>query len=297
MSQSNLSRLYVSENSDLSSGMLVSVKGTSLAGAQQFVSDSGLRGKREHSPCRRRLVSDKSAGAITGNFSYGEIDFFLKQTFGTASSPWKLEDTQETFYALVDKVAALYKYQLYVDSLEISGSELGYINWAVNCVGGIESEYGSAFPSSPAMPECGNAYVMPDMTFTYDGTEYKLRSFKLTISNSIDPNLHENALTPTLFESQDFTVMLEAQAAFRSDTKALYRAAVAGAAASLKLDDGEYSYNFAFANLHISGDAPTVPERGGRIEMPIKMEASRSANLTNNNSDRAILVTKTDENP
>jgi hypothetical protein len=191
----------------------------------------------------------------------------------------------------LDKVAAIYQYnKLRINSLEISGQESQYLNWNVACVGELEEVFGSTYPATP-VPECGTAFVLADCALNYASTAYKIQSFSLSIDNALDPNQYENSLTPTRFESQDLIVQLSVQTAFRSDTLALYDAALAGGEASLVISDGTTSYSFNFGNLKWMSGGPTVPGRG-RINQALTFEAMRKLNTTTNTTDNQIHVVK-----
>jgi hypothetical protein len=113
----------------------------------------------------------------------------------------------------------------------------------------------------------------------------------LAIDNALDQNQYENSLTPTRFETQDLGVQLTVQTAFRSDTLALYDAALAGAEASLVVSDGTVSYSFNFGNIKYMAGGPTVPGRG-RINQSLTFEAARKANTTSNLADNQLHIVK-----
>lgn len=293
MSQATASRLIVSDSTTWASGIGVAFNECSLVGQRTNVTHMGHRGTRQRASCRTRTVTDKSGGNIVGNFGVQEIDWFFSRGIGhSGGTPFLPGETINEWYALVDKVAAIYSYKkLRINSLEISGQESQYLNWNVACVGEEEEVYGSTYPTTP-VPECGTAFVLSDCTFTYNSTAYKMRSFRLSIDNAIDQNQYENSLTPTRFEAQDLIVQLSLDCAFRSDTLALYDAAVAGQTASLAITDGTTTYTIHFGNLKYMSGGPTVPGRG-RIAMPLQFEAFRKTNTTTNADDNQIRVVKT----
>jgi hypothetical protein len=292
MSQATASRLIVSDSTTWASGIGVAFNECSLVGQRTVGIHQGHRGTRQRASCRARTLTDKSGGNISGNFGVQEIDWFLTRTLGhTGASPYIPTETIPNWYALLDKVAAIYQYnKLRITSLEISGQESQYLNWNVACVGELEEVFGSTYPTSP-VPECGTAFVLADCALNYASTAYKIQSFSLSIDNALDPNQYENSLTPTRFESQDQIVQLSVQTAFRSDTSALYDAALAGGEASLVISDGTTSYSFNFGNLKWMSGGPTVPGRG-RINQALTFEAFRKANTTTNTADNQIHVVK-----
>jgi hypothetical protein len=293
MSQSTASRLMVSDDAGLITNPLgVAFNECSLVGQRTVSRHAGHRGTRQRASCRARTTADKSGGTISGNFAVDEIDWFLPRVLGTTgAAPWTPGETISPFYALVDKVAAIYLYNKQrISSLEISGQETQYLNWSVNCVGEEETTWGVAYPATPVV-SCGTAFLFSDCTLTYNSIAYKMQSFRLSIDNAIDANQYENALTPTRFEATDLVVQLQATCALRSDTLALYDAALAGATASLAVSDGTTTYTFNFANLKYMSGGPTVPNQG-RINMPLTFEAFRSNTTGTAATDNQIRITK-----
>lgn len=277
MSQATASRIMLADNSAISTNPIwISFQECDLVGMREFGRDEGHRGTRKRSACRARVLSDVSGGSISLKASVTEVDWLLKRYLGTGSgtggSPWQLAESLSLYYALVDKVAAKYLYPLSPSKLTIAGSEKQYLLWTAEAVGGAESAFVSSWPVSPTAPECGTAFMLADCALNYSGTAYPIQSFSLTIDNDIDPQQYENSITPTRFEAQDAIVQLSVKCAFRSDTLALYRAAVAGAAASLVITDGTTTYTFTFANLKIPNGGPKIPVKG-RINFDLTAEA------------------------
>lgn len=281
MSQATASRMMLADNSAISTNALwPSFLDCDLVGMREFGRDEGHRGSRQRSSCRARVLSDTSGGSFSCKASVTEVDWLLKHYLGTGvgsgGSPWTLSESMSLYYALVDKVAAKYLYTLAPSKLTISGQEKSYLTWLAEAVGGAESEWVSSWPASPTAPECGTAFLLSDCTFSYASTAYSIQSFSLSIDNDIDPQQYENAITPTRFEAQDAIIQLSLKCAFRSDTKALYRAAVAGDAATLVITDGTTTYTITFANLKIPNGGPKVPAKG-RINFDLTAEAYRTA--------------------
>jgi hypothetical protein len=287
MSQSSATRVVLADNSALSTNAVaVSFRECSLAGSRTFLREDGHRGTRQRQGCRARIASDTSAGSISGYFSTAEIDYILGRVIGsvggsagtgTAGDPWLPAEALTKFYAGVDKVAAKYLYELWPTSLEVSGSEQQYVNWNLNCTGTAETVYSSSWPATAYT--CGTSFLFSDATFTYNSTAYKIKSFRLNIDNVVDDQNFQNAISPTNFEAQDLAVTLDLECVFNSDNIALYRAALAGAAASLAISDGTTTYTFAFGNAKIPNGAPTIPATG-RVTFPVQLEAYRTSTMS-----------------
>ena len=293
MSQSVATRMMLAADAILTSPIWVEFRDCSLAGKRQFGSTEGHRGTRQPASCRARILSDMCDGTIAGRLSVTEIDYLMPLALGTtASSTLVPGETINAFFALVDKVAALYLYNgLRINTFSLSGSELNYLDWSFGCLGLTETTYGSAWPVSPIAPECGTAFAFNDVVFTYSGTTYKPSTFTLNINNNLQP-LTENSISPYSYETGAMEVSLDMTFDFRANNLALYRAALAGAAASLAMSDGTTTYTFSFANLKIPDGAPTIPQ-SGRVNMPLKMMAYRATNATVAAADNVLRFLKT----
>ena len=294
MSQSYATRLMLADNAAISTNALaVAFNECSLAGQRVVGTHMGHRGTRQRASCRARNLSDMSAGSVSGNFSVQEIDWFIPRSLQNpiTASPWIPTDSISEYYAIVDKVAAMYLYnKLRTTSFEVSGSQAQYLNWTFNMAGELEDSFAGPWPASPLI-ECGTAFTLSDCTFTYNGTPYKMAGFRLLVDNAVDTQQFENALTPTRFETQDLIVQLSLQCAFRSDTVALYDAAVAGATASLAITNGVTTYTFHFANLKYRSGVPTIPGQG-RVAMPLTFEAFRSDSTGVLATDNQLRIVK-----
>ncbi|MFN9110310.1 MAG: phage tail tube protein [Bacteroidota bacterium] len=286
MTQSSVTRLALADNSAISTNAIsVSFRECGLVGQRTFVREDGHRGSRQRRSCRARISSDVSSGAISGYFGPTEIDWILGRIVGsvggatgsgTAGSPWLPAEALTKFYALVDKGVAKFLYEIWPSTLQISGSETQYINWTLNATGKAETTYGGSWPA--VAETCEKAFLFSDAVLTYNSTEYKIKSFQFSINNMIDDQNFQNAITPSDFEAQDLEVTLQVDCVYNSDNAALYRAALAGAAAKLAITDGVTTYNFQCGNAKIPNGGPTIPA-SGRLTFPVQMEWYRSSTV------------------
>jgi hypothetical protein len=305
MSQSVATRMWTSVNEDMSSAVPISFNQCSLAGKRLMVTDNGHRGSRQRTKCRTRLAAESASGSFGGNFAPNEIDAILPWVLGNTGA-LRPENGIKPIYAVVEKinetypatVARRFKYhKLHINSLTISGSTSNPINWEVSTIGTHE-ESGVSAPAGNV--SCDSFYIFPDVVFTYSGTAYPIRSFSLTINNFIDTNPYENSLRPTRFEASDCGITLAVQCEYNSDTEALYRASLDGAAATLAFsaitlsNASTAAYSFAFHNLKIPNGEPTIGQRG-RLTLPLQMEAFRKDGdiVPSTNGDNALFITKT----
>lgn len=294
MSDSKATRLLLSDAVGLTTPQFIAFRECGLLGDRAFGVNDGHRGTRQQSACGARILRDMSRGSFSGYFVGAELDWLLPRAIGTSgASPWIPTNTIAPIYALVDKVAAMWLYNaIRITSFEFSSSETQYINWMFNLVGGLEEGYLSVWPvAAPAFPACGVSLIHSDLVFTYGGTVYPTKSIRCTINNALDDAQFENAVTPTRFEARDLDISLEVTLRYGSDTKALHRAALAGAEASIAMNDGTSTYSFLFGNLKIPTGGPTVPVSGG-VNQTLQMKAYRKATITSNADDNQLRITK-----
>lgn len=281
MSQSKASRLLAADNAAITTNAVaIAFNECSLAGPKQIITHDGHRGTRQRWPCRSRIVSQRSMGNISGFLGATEIDWLLPRAIGTTgASPWIPGESLTPYYYLVDKVAAIYLYNnMRITGFEISGQETQYLNWNFALAGELETVWGVAFPSTP-VPACDNAFLLADAIFNYASTAYKIQSFRLSVDNVVDTQQYENSITPTRYEATDLRVRLSVQCAFRSDTIALYDAALAGGTGFLSFTDGTTTYTFNVGQWKYTGGFPSIPGQG-RINMPLTFEGFRTVNTT-----------------
>lgn len=283
----------LASDASLTTPIWMEFRDCSLAGKRQFGATEGHRGTRQPASCRARVLSDTCDGSFSGRLSVTEIDWIMPYVFGTTASSTLIPgETLSPFWALVDKVAAMYRYNsLYINTFTLSGSETQYLDWSFGCLGFTETSWLSSWPASPIAPECGTAFAFQDVTFTFAGTVYKPSSFTFQINNNLAP-LIETSVSPTGFETQNMQVTLDMTFDFRTANLGLYRYALAGGAATLAFSDGSTTYTLNFGNLKIPDGAPTIPQTG-RVNMPLKMEAFRATNATVNAADNVVRFIKT----
>ena len=302
MAQSNATRMMLAADVALTSPQWFEFRECSLVGTREFGATEGHRGTRQPASCRARVLKDLCQGTFSGRLNAAEIDWIMPRVFFAAAGATLIpgenaSSSDAKFFAFVDKVVEFYLYnKIRVNQFTLSGSESNYLDWSFACVGELESS-GGTWPVSPVAPSCGVALTFQDVVFTYSGTAYTPQSFTLTINNNLIPTI-ETSLTPTLYEAGNMEVSLDMTFDFRdatnslSNNKTLYRAALAGAAASLAVNDGTNTYTFSFANLKIPDGAPTIPVEG-RLSMPLKMMAYRSTNALAGATDHVVRLIKT----
>lgn len=262
-----------------------------LLGRRVFGEDAGKRGTRQEYDCGARVLSEDVGGGFNIRPTVTEIDWILQRAVGDRiasfpGTPLVPGETLPQFYGFKDVVADRYRYDLMVfDKLVLSGSEGQYLNLRCDFAGAKETA-AITWPATPPTPACATQYIMADLVLTIGGTVYPFKTFELSLDNRVAPGQQENAATRTRFESMGLQIGLNVTCATRSDTIALYRRAVAGDAGSLAMNNGTNTYTWAFANVKIPNDGPTIPSEG-ESTMALKMMIKRTA------ATNALTVTKT----
>lgn len=281
MGQSHEMRIMLADNqAGTTNAISIAGKSCDLIGDQEFGRDDGKRGTRERYACGDRVLREVVGGGFEFNPTAAELDWFLKRCMGDniAGFPGSAAvpgETLPTIYAWVDKGPVNYRYDLCViGRFALTLREGDYVVARVDLVGSREYSEVTWPVGAPAIA-CAPEYVASDVAFTLDAIAYPFKSLDITIDNVIAGNQHENSLYRTIFESEDLIVSLQGTFGFRTDTKALYRRAVAGDAGSVVMNNGTNTYTFTFPNLKIPGRGPTVPNQG-EITMVPAMEARRT---------------------
>lgn len=248
-----------------------------LIGNQRFGRDDGKRGTRKQFACGARVLGEDVAGGFDLYPTAAQLDWIIQRFMGNniATYPAAAASAQETLhpiYGFVDKGPSNFRYDLlHFSSIIFSFREGDYLNVRLNFVGSAEAGDVTWPVGAPAI-DCDSEYVSSDVVFTYDSDPYAFKTLDLTVDNGILPGQQENALNRTIFEADDFMVDLNGTFGYRTDTKALYRQAIAGAAASIAMDDGNDVYTFSFGNLKLPGEGPKMPDSGETI-MSLAMKA------------------------
>jgi hypothetical protein len=291
MSQSHELRILLSDDSaGATNPISIAAMGTDLIGDQEWGEDLGRRGTRQEYSCGARVLREVVAGGFELQPTAAQLDWFLQRGLGDAIStfpaaPVTPGETLPQFYVHVDKGPRNFRYEkVVIARLGLSVRESDYLKLRVDLVGSTEVS-DVAWPGSPPAIACASEYVCSDAVFNLAASPYKFKSIDLSIDNQIADGQHENALLRTVFESEGLAIGLNALFAYRSDTLALYRRAVAGDVGSLVFADGTTTYTFAFPNLKVPGKGPLVPARG-EITQNISMRAKRTV------ADPQITVTK-----
>lgn len=282
MSQSVQSTIYASDDDSwVTNKIALGVRDLDLIGDRAFGVETGKRGTREEWACRARVLSDNVQGGFNIYPTDAELDWLLERAIGDNISGYPAGaavpgETIPSWSLWADKGAIqTFKYSgLRINRMSISGAETQMLNARVDLVGTTETEVTDLTPGAVVV-DCDTVFHFSDIVLTLNSVDYGLKSFELSIDNQI-ADQYENSVVRSLFESQRLMVRLRVQAAYRADTKALYRKAIAGDDnATLVIDDGVNAYTFTFGNLKVPGRGPTIGEVG-EVTMPLEMMAYRT---------------------
>jgi len=278
MSQSWQTAVYGSTDNWSSNKILIGVTDCDLLGNRVFDVAQGKSQTREMTKCRAAQMGETVSGGFSLFPTSAELDWLLTNALGWgSSSPWTPSSSLSSINLWADKGdLQTYKYTgCRLNRLMLSGQEFQFLKARCDFIGESETEV-TDLTTTGVTIDCANCFPFKDIVLTIGGTAFKLKQFDLTIDQGIPAQQQENNATRTVFEAGMLTVGLNVTVGFRSDTKALYRKAVAGDdSCTLSWTDGTYTYTATFGNLKIPGNGPTVPENG-EITMVPQIQAYRS---------------------
>jgi hypothetical protein len=281
VSQSVQSTIYCSDDDAFSSNKIaLGVRDLDLIGDRVFGVETGKRGGREEWACRARVLSDNVVGGFNIFPTDAELDWLIERAIGDniAAYPAGAAEPLETipgWFVFADKGGVqTFRYDdLRINRLVLSGAETQMMNVRVDVTGSTEQEV-SDVTAGATVVDCDSVFHFSDLVLTLD-TDYAIKSLELSIDNQI-ADIYENSITKSIFESQRLMVRLRVQCAYRADTKALYRKAIAGDDdATLVMSDGTNTYTFTFGNVKVPGRGPTIGEVG-EVVMPLELQCFRT---------------------
>lgn len=282
MPSANEMRILLADNqAGTTNPISIAARNCNLLGNQVFGSDPGKRGTRQQFACGARLLREDCVGGFNLYPTVTQLDWLIERMIGDNISGYPAgaatpKETLPPIYAYVDKGDEIFRYdELRVATIGISIRSGDYIDFRFDFIGKDETN-GVTWPGAAPAIDCASEFVASDVAFNYDATAYNFKTLDLSIDNSILEDQHENALKRTLFEAGDLVVNFSTNFGYRVATKALYRAGIAGAAASVVVGDGTTTYTIAIGNLKIPGPGPIVPDTG-EITMSPNMMGYRTA--------------------
>lgn len=236
-----------------------------------IVDSSGIRGTRSRFSERTRAGNQQVGGTIELYPSAEDLANLLPLVLGgTASSgTYPLGEALTPFTVVHDKVAKVLTYAgCVVNRATFSGSEGQAVKLSLDVIGKTET-IGAAGTFPSVSFNADPPYMFTDSLLTMQAAARSVKQWTLTIDNMVEA-LFYNSQTATLLLAKDRAVTLDCTNPFTASDTDLYNQALAGAAATLALANGDKTLTFSFATLQVPPQGPTV---GGRQEIPLELSA------------------------
>ena len=246
----------------------------SLKKTGQILDTSGIRGTRSHVAERTRAGVYTVSGQITLHPSPADLDLLLPYIMGAAESTdtfalgESLDDFE--FAVLVDRGPKRFLYDgCKVNTATFKGSGGGLVELTLDIVGKTETVSDTVFPAiTPGVATNNMPYVFSDATLTLQGTGGRIiTEFEIGIDNSLESRT-SNSASVTSIDATDRNISFKCTLPYISDNTDLYEQALAGAAGSMVLTNGNMSTKFTFGTLQVPDNTPVV---GGKTEIPLEL--------------------------
>ena len=234
---------------------------------QTHLDSSGIRGSRSRHSERTRLGPLKVAGSIDLYPSAADLALLLPWILGGTAdgTTYPLAEELSSRYVTVDKVVQVATYAgVYVDKATFSASEGQAMKLSLDLLGQTET-VGTAGSFPSVTYDNAQPYLCSDSVLTMLSATRQVKTWTLTIDNMLAASFN-NSITATSIVPTDRSVTFDCTNPFTSDDADLYNQALAGAAATLVLTDGDATLSFDFATLQVPRKGPTI---GGRQEIPL----------------------------
>lgn len=225
--------------------------------AEELVDTSGLRGERSHASERVRQGIRSPSVRLRLAPNSVELDALLPRILGAAevADVFGLADSLPTFVLNVDLGQKRWPFTgCKINRATFSGSAGQPLELELEIEALDVTPTDTAFPTL-TISTVGH-YMFHDLTATVGGTEYKFRSFKLTLDNVLETGRHLNSQTRVSLPEKDRIVTWELDGPY-GDNVALYGLAVAGVACVATFVNGNRSVQFSSTKVQFPRQAPT----------------------------------------
>lgn len=226
----------------------------SLKKTGQHLERVGIRGTRSHDVDDVVDGPYTVAGQIVLEPSMTEYAALLNLAMGGAALAEELTE----FTVIVDRVTAVFTYagcKINRFSWSSSAGQLGRLT--LDIVGKTEAVSGSA----PSEPTSSDPIQHADQTVTLASSAREIESLEFILDNACEAKFYNNLSANDIPEG-DRIVTFNCDVPYISDHSALYDQAVAGAAGSLAITQGNTTTTLTFAKLQVPEDSPVVPGKG-----------------------------------
>ena len=268
-----------------------------VANQFEFLScDFGKRGSLVESPGMRGTRSHYAESVNDGPYTVGgtlvmeprpdELDLWLPFILGKAAvgDTFALAETIPDWYAVLDKVAAIYLYSGMKVNQAIFESAAGQnLKMSLACEGKTEGT--TTFPDISATLSERQPYIHHECVLTLDGDSVEVKNVRLTVDNALILDRFNNSQTRTELPEGDRIITLTCENPFTSYELDLYDLAIAGIAGTLVYTNGDRSLTFTMPNLKAPAQGPAVGARNTEIPLTLNFTAFKSG------SDDELTVT------
>lgn len=270
MGQAHETTVYAADDSAFSTNKIaLGVMETDIGGDLVYAMSTGKRGTRQPYKCRSRIVSETVSRGFTMKPTADELDWILERMFGDNISGYPAGaavpgETVPAFYLWVNKAGVqTFRYNtVRFDTISLSASEQQELILAAGLVG-VDEEQVTDLSSGLPSHDCDIQFILPDITLTIGGTEFKIKSFNFTFTNNFGNGQFENSIKRQIFEAGNIAASLSINTGYRTANHALYRRGIAGDdGATLVMDNGTDTYTITMGNIKAPDGSPAIPEEG-----------------------------------
>ncbi len=234
----------------------------SLHEEAEIIETNGMRGTTDHNSERTREGLKRVSGSIKVPCSRITLDALLPYIVGGSESTnvFALADTLPEFYMMVDRGAKVYTYsgcRIAKASFNSSQGQMLMLDLDIEAETETTGDAGT-FPSLTFPTE--KPYIMKDGVLTLQSSARQFNNFNLTITNQLNTELFENALTRYDIPLVDRIISLATDHPWDTDNVDLVKQALDGAAGTAVFTNGAASgdvLTFAMAAIQYANKTPT----------------------------------------
>ena len=249
-----------------------------LSANYEIVNEDGISGTRSRTTERTREGAGTISGQITLSFTPVSMAFFLQYAMGGTPSgtSYTLAETIPSFVLCIDKKAKVITYSgCKINKISIKGSKSSPMVKATLDIVATSVSVGNAgtFPAltMPTDPP----YMFWDGVLTLQSASRQHSDIEIMLDNALQPN-ESNEQVPSEYNPTDRIITLNGNSPFNSTEIDLFNQAVAGAAGSYVLTNGNYSTTFTFGNVKAKKNHPGISGKSARVPLKLEMQAFKT---------------------
>lgn len=230
-----------------------------------IVETSGTRGTVDHNKERTREGLKRVSGSIKVPCSRIVLDTLLPYITGgnEATNVFPLAQTLQEFVLMVDRGAKVYTYSgCRISRASFNGTQGQILMLDLDIEAETETTGNAGTFPVLTMPT-ERPYIMVDGVLTLQSSTRVFNNFNLTINNTLDTELYENALTRYTIPLTDRTITLATDLPWSTDNVDLEKQALDGAAGTAVFTNGGAAGDvLTFAMAAIQYKNRTVTSQG-----------------------------------